>query len=201
MDLAEALFREEQWSSRSALAREIGTSPGALSTWADYLEFFRVLRDRPGGLEVDRRRLLSTLTAYRVANLRPERPARIQGDVEEVHERLDAQGLPHTFGMFTAANRWAFFEPHRDVHLYVDRGHRREVMAALDDLRASGPGASGELQMYVENLDALSSQDRQGLPVTSPLQTTIDLRAHPEGGAHADFLEENLLPRLQERSG
>lgn len=200
MELAEALFRRQTWQTRSEIASEVGRSQGTVSPWIDYLEFFHALRNTPEGLQVDQRQLLSTLTSYRVANLRPEKPVTLYGDTDAVHERLVDAEIPHSFAMFSAANQWAFFERHRHVHVYVGRGTRREVLEATDGLLDERSGPAGQLQLYTENLDTLSTQDREGIPVTSPLQTTIDLRAHPEGGAHAEFLEENLLPRISEEA-
>lgn len=197
MDLAEALHMRQSWASRADIAREIGTSPGAAATWLDYLEFYRVIRRGATGLSVDVNRLISTMTAYRAANLRPERPTAISSSPDELHARLAEAGIPHVFAMFTAANRWAFFEPIRDIHVYLPRGSRSDLHATIEEPQARGRSASGELQVYTENLDALSTQQRDGYPVTSPLQTVLDLRAHPEGGAHAAFLEENLLPRIR----
>ena len=36
---------------------------------------------------------------------------------------------------------------------------------------------------------------RDGHRVTTVFQTILDLRAHPEGGAHAAFLEAHMLDR------
>ncbi|HVL87100.1 MAG TPA: hypothetical protein VM681_03695, partial [Candidatus Thermoplasmatota archaeon] len=83
------------------------------------------------------------------------------------------------------------------VHLYVERGSVRRVRRIAQDAR-SRRASRGFLQIYTESLSGLSVATRAGLPVTSPFQTVVDLRAHPEGGAHAAFLEANLLPRLRE---
>lgn len=193
IDVTEALLERSTWPNRAEIARAVGTGQAALTPWLNYLEFFRVLRETGDGLEARRAPLLAILTAYRTANLRPERPMALRGDVHDVHDRLEAAGVAHLFGMFTSANQWAFYEAHRDVHVYLARSDRGAAVDALGDLLRDGRSRGGELQIYLENLDALGHAARGDLPVTSPLQTVVDLRAHPEGGAHADFLERNVL--------
>lgn len=200
MELAETLVGRTRWTNRREIADKMTTNRGTLAPWLDYLEFFRAIRETPAGLEVELDQLLSTMAAYRTANLRPARPRPIRGDVLRAHERLQETGVDHVFCMFIAANRWAFFEPTSDIQVYINRGDLSEAAEALSAPEPRGRRRTGTLQIFLENLDGLSHQRREELPVTSPLQTVIDLRAHPEGGAHADFLEKNLLPRLREGS-
>lgn len=197
LPLGQVLFRQPRWPDRATLARAVGTSPSGLAPWTQLLTFHRALRETPSGVEADLDRLFGVLTAHRVANLRPEVPLATRMDVRGVHAALRDQGVPHAFAMFSAANEWAFFEPRRDVHVYVPRS----ALPALRRVLGPGPrrgGGSGVLQAYVEDPARLDVQSRTGLPVTGPFQTVLDLRAHPEGGAHAAFLQTNLLPRLQE---
>lgn len=196
IDLGEQLYRQDQWSSRAEIADAMEVHQQVITPWLNYLEFFRVTREREGVLEVSHDRLLETLAAYRTGNLRPQRPRPIEAEPAEINEILEESGIPHAFGMFTAANRWAFYEPHRDIQLYLSRSDWSTAREALSPLSRTSREAGGQLQVFHETLEGLATQDREGLPVTTPFQTVIDLRAHPEGGAHADFLETNLLPRL-----
>lgn len=200
LPLGQALFRQSRWPDRAALARAVGTSPGALAPWAQFLTFHRALRETASGVEADFDRLLGVLTAHRMANLRPEVPLDTVLDVRGVHAALQDRSVPHAFAMFSAANEWAFFEPRRDVHVYVPRSALPELRRSLGPGPRRGGGA-GVLQAYVEDPVRLDVQSRTGLPVTGPFQTVVDLRAHPEGGAHAAFLQANLLPRLREARG
>lgn len=200
MELAETLVSRTRWTNRRKIADEMATNRGTLAPWLDYLEFFRAIRGTSEELKVDLDQLLSTMAAYRTANLRPARPRPIHGDLFRAHERLQENDVEHVFCMFVAANRWAFFEPTNDIQVYINRGDMSEAAEALSASEPQGRRRTGTLQIFLENLDSLSHQRREELPVTSPLQTVIDLRAHPEGGAHADFLEKNLLPRLREGS-
>lgn len=193
--LGEHLYLRPEWRDRATIAREMRVHQAVLTPWLHLLFYQRVLRERDGVLRVDRSRLLALMTAHRMASLRPEAPFEAATDVNEAHHRLDAAGVPHCFGFFSAANLWSFFEPRSDVHVYVPRG----FVAATR--RALMPGASrtrrpATVQLYIEGLPGLARTERSGLPVTSPFQTVVDLRAHPEGGAHAAFLEANLLPRV-----
>lgn len=196
LPLGHALYLRPRWPSRVAIAAQLRTSPGALNPWVQYLTFHRAVREADHGLAADPDRLLQVLTAHRVANLRPEAPLRIAMDAREAHALFEARGVPHSLAMFSAANEWAFFEPRRDVQLYVPRAALPQLRRVLASVPARGAG-QGLLQAFAEDLDRLEVQRRGGLPVTSPFQTVLDLRAHPEGGAHAAFLQEKLLPRLQ----
>lgn len=197
VDLGELLYSKQEWSSRAEIAQAMDVHQQVITPWLNYLEFFRATRKREGEVHVVEDRLLATLANYRAGNLRPERARPIEGEPSEIHTLLEEVGVPHAFGMFTAANRWAFYEPHLDVHLYVSRSDRGSVRDALNPVSPGGSDGGGHLQVFHESLDGLATQDREGLPVTTPFQTILDLRAHPEGGAHADFLETNLLPRLR----
>lgn len=98
MDLAETLFRQQEWSNRAEIADALDVSQQVLSRWLNYLEFYRVLRVRDSTITVSEDRLLSALASYRAGNLRPERPKPIQGGAEEIHERLDPPRSPTRSG-------------------------------------------------------------------------------------------------------
>lgn len=200
VDLGELLYREPEWDNRARVADALDVRQQVISPWLNYLEFFRAIRERGSGLEVSESRLLSVLANYRAGNLRPERPVPIAGDAGEVHALLEDAAVPHAFAMFSAANRWAFYEPQRDVQLYLPRGEVSKLREALEPLEPTRSATGSELGVFVEALGGIAIEERDGLPVTSPFQTVVDLRAHPTGGAHADFLETNLLPALREAS-
>lgn len=197
VELGELLYRKQEWSSRAEIAAAMNLHQQVITPWLNYLEFFRATRGQGGDIHVSEDRLLATIANYRAGNLRPARPRSVQTEPGEIHDQLDDAGVPHAFGMFTAANRWAFYEPHRDIHLYVPRSDRSTAREALERLRQERSEGEGRLQVFHETIEGVATQDRENLPVTTPFQTVVDLRAHPEGGAHADFLETNLLPRLR----
>jgi hypothetical protein len=152
------------------------------------------MRDTPDGLRFDEDRFLSYLTSLRVATLQPEPSFACPQSPDDALDRL--QGTAFVTCMFTAGNSWAFFEPRRDLHLYVERRDLSRIRSLIPRTSRAARQET-QVQLYVESLNQVPHVDRQRRPVTTPLFTTIDLRAHPEGGAHAEFLRRNLLPRLR----
>lgn len=192
--LLEALYDRTQWQSQSALAAHLGTSASALTPWIQSLTFFRALMTERHGFRVDRDRLLRVLTAWRMADLRPARPFYSRSAVDEIGERLLGENIPYTFGFFTAANRYAFYEPRQDVQIYVAPGSVSVVRDVLEGGKQTDYRMV-RVQLFEEPLSQIGSLTRGDVTVTTPIQTVVDLRAHPEGGAHAEFLAKNLLPR------
>ena len=193
--LAESLFRGETWPSQAAIAESVGAAPGSLHPWLQALVYQRVLLSDDNGFRVDRDRLLRYFSAVRIAAMRPVRAFTTSLQPEEIHARLTEAGIAHAFGFFTAANLYAFFEPRREIQLFIAPGSREAVRLASAGRNLVGDD-SMRVEPFEEPLSQLGILARAGLPITAPLQTVLDLRAHPEGGAHADFLEKNLLPRI-----
>lgn len=196
--LGRTLYLHPAWATRVEIARRLGTTSSALQPWLSWLMFHRALRFESERLLVDRPRLLTVLAAARMAHLRPADPFHSTLTGEQTHRELLQRQIPHVFGFFTAANQWAFYEERLDLHLYVDRGRMRDVQAALrrDTAVRERPVT---VQLYVEATRTIPEIRRGPLAVTDVFQTILDLRAHPEGGAHADFLEKNVLPRWREK--
>lgn len=169
-----------------AITRDLGVPSSTAGDWIRQLRFHRALVETPGGDRVDRPRLLSYLTSVRVAALSFVREVHVDGDVVAVSERLAEAGVDHAFGMLTAANEWAFTEPLRSLQLYVPRRRARDIADIL-------PEGDVRLDVFAENLDRLVLARRRGLQVTDAFLTLLDCRAHPEGGAHADFLARTVL--------
>lgn len=176
---------QRRWPGRAAVAATLGVNRSSLHAWLNHFNHHRAI-DETNGLTVDTNRLLTVLTAHRIVGQRPETLMTTPHEPPQLHARLADAGIPHVFGLFTAANQWAFFEPRRGHQLYIHQRHRAEVRRLL---RGQGHG----LDLFIDSVDALPTQVRNGLPITSPLLTVADLRAHPEGGAHAHFLQENVL--------
>lgn len=195
LSLGECLLRQPGWPDQAAIARAMSTSRSAIHPWVNHLLHHRALRFRGDRLEADRSRLMAVLTAHRIAAHRPEAPFRIALEPEAAHRALEGAGVPHCFAFFTAANQWAFYEPRRDLDLYVERGSLGRVREVLAPPPSRVRRAGGLAHPFLERVRAIPATARSGLPVTSPLLTVLDLRAHPEGGAHAAFLEEVVLPR------
>lgn len=198
LGIGEALLGRPAWAGQAEIASAVGTTRSAVHPWVNYLLHHRALVGRAGELRVDRNRLLAVLTANRVAAHRPERPIACDLDVDGVHTRLEDAGVRHVFSFFSAANQWAFYEPRRDVYAYVGRGSLRQIGRLIPGSERSPDVRSGRLHLFVENPPSIRTLDRGGVPVTDPLLTVLDLRAHPEGGAHAAFVEQTVLRRMLE---
>lgn len=196
--LGRTLYLHPEWGTQTGLARRLNTTPSGVEPWIHWLSYHRAIRFESGRVHVDRPRLLTVLAAARMTNLRPVPPFTTTLSPTDIHDRLETERIPHVFGFFTAANQWSFFEPRSDCHLYVDRGRLRPVQRLL---RQPAPTEQRPttVQAYLEPLSAMTAISRGGLPITGLFETILDLRAHPEGGAHADFLEKNVLPRLRDK--
>lgn len=176
-------------SSAQALATQLDIPYTTVVEWWRHLEFHRALLVAPREITVDRARLLQILTAHRIARLSPSSTRTVSMDAREIARVLARENVPYALGMLSAANEWAFFEPRRSIQLYVPR-------QALADVRRLVPyeeDAPNELQIFRENLAHLPTQRRGNVLVTSAFQTLLDCRAHPEGGAHAAFLESQVM--------
>lgn len=183
--LAAALLRRVDWPGRAAVARHLGVHRASIQAWLDHFAHHRAIQE-DGGLGVDPDRLWSVLTAHRVAAQRPETAFHTIHEPAEASRRLDDAGVPHAFCMFTAANHYAFFEPRRQHQIYLPR----QAIPVARTILGAGPGDA--LQVFHEAVEALPALTRAGTRITDPVLTVADLRAHPEGGAHASFLESNL---------
>lgn len=168
------------------LARTLGVPLTTVQEWVRHLRFQRALFEAGPGYRVDRRQLLAVYTAHRVARLTPAFEVGTSLDAPEVGEALRRARIPHAFAMLTAANEWAFYESRRRHQVYVARSN-------LPRLRQLLPPGGIQLEAFPENLATLSVRPRGGLDVTDAFLTYLDCRAHPEAGAHADFLEHNVL--------
>lgn len=176
-------------SSAQALATELDIPYTTVVEWWRHFEFHRALLVSPRDVRVDRARLLQVLTAHRIARLSPSSTRAVAMDAREIARRLARENVPHVLGILSAANEWAFFEPRRSVQLYVPR----EALTDVRRLVPSEADGSNELQVFRENLAHLPTQRRGNVAVTSAFQTLLDCRAHPEGGAHAAFLESQVM--------
>ena len=161
----------------------LGVSPATVYDWIKQLRFQRAIVETVAADRVDRRRLLQVYTAHRMAELFPA--TELDVGAAGASATLARHGVAHALGLFSAANEWAFFESRGDLQLYVERSD-------VPRLRSLLPAGPRRLQVFPERMSDLPVKQRGDLPVTGPFRTLLDLRAHPEGGAHAAFLETNL---------
>lgn len=174
-------------------ARPVATTLGipytTLIEWWRHLEFHRAIFSSSSGNRVDRPRLLQVLTAHRVARLTPRLTRALAVDAHRASRILAREDIRHALAILSAANEWAFFEPRRDIQIYVAAADLTRVRNALP----SEPDGPFRLEVFSDNPVHLPVATRGGIPVTSQFLTLVDCRAHPEGGAHANFLERNVI--------
>lgn len=175
--------------SARSIAAELDVPHATALEWWRHLEFHRAILTTGGETLVDRPRLLQVFTAHRLARLTPAQTRLVGVDAQALSRALTTAAVPHALGMLSAANEWAFFEPRRSIQLYAPRA----MLSRLRELAPPDRHGDFRLEIFTENLANLPIVRRGGIPVTSAFQTLLDCRAHPEGGAHAAFLETQVM--------
>lgn len=175
-------------ATAQSVARELDLPYTTLVEWWRHLEYHRAIHASSNGMRVDRPRLMSVLTAHRMPRLTPVAQRTTSLDARGLSRFLQDRQIPHALAILSAANEWAFFEPQHTVQVYVPRRH----LSALRGISSEHPG-NVSLEVFAENPESLLINTRDGVPVTSVFLTILDCRAHPVGGAHAHFLETNVL--------
>lgn len=126
-------------------------------------------------------------------------PAEFERDVLHWGEQ---HGVQCALGEFSAAARLAPMVRggRAVVHVFVPRGSDVVDRLMQDlELKPVESGATGELWVTDDEAVFRSSRDVDGVRVTSPLQTYLDLRANPSRGEEAaeEIYRRWLLPRHQ----
>lgn len=174
----------------ASLLQRIDAPRSTAQTWLRQLRFQQAIIDGPKGTRIDRLRLLQVMSAHRLARITPLAEVPTSLGPQEISGILGDEGIGHALAMLSAANEWAFFEPRREMQVYVSRAQASRLPRIL-------PRGERTLQVFGENVASLQAaghvKERGNVRVTCPFLTVVDCRAHPEGGAHADFLERNVL--------
>lgn len=169
-------------SSRQ-LGEMAGVSQRAASDVMRFLEFH-------GGLSSKRqirwRRTATILSMLRLASMDPARTIRTGLDGVAACPVLQTAGIPAALAFTTAANEWAFFEPHPESHLLVPRGTASQAAAALD-AAASPDQDDRSVTLFEADLDSTGTTKLRDVTLTTRLQTWIDLARFPRAGAHEAF--------------
>jgi transposase-like protein len=169
------------------VAREVDAPLSTINEWLRQLRFQRALLTAPQGEIVDRTRLLQFYAATRMARLYPVKTFQTTLTSADLSQALRRESVPHALAMLSAANEWAFFEPRRRVEIYLGRGD----ISRVTDLVPQGGGVA--VDVFAENVAELPVETRGRAVFTNAFLTIIDCRAHPEGGAHAHFLEQSVM--------
>lgn len=165
-----------------------------------FLEFHGAVSPGRPAERLHWRRLADIASALRLPFIDPKRALEGDNDARTLAKGLQARDVPFAFGFTTAANLWAFFEPDPATHIIVARPALKDAVAALKTAHgaSSTKRAPGPIVLFADDLELLDLDQLRGLPVTSLLQTWLDLRQFPHAGAHAAFFQEVLAERFPE---
>lgn len=191
--------------SARELARDVGVGRTQAAEVVSFLEFHRALRKGKAGLAVQWAHLAKVMAAFRLPMMAPRvlEPAL---DQPALRDRLTERRTKHVFGFTTAANALAYFEPHPETCVLVDRGDVPAVVEAVAGAvgRAMlGRGSSEakrsppRILLFADKLERLDTVESGIGTVTSLHQTYVDLLHFPLAAAHADFLRKAIERRWE----
>jgi hypothetical protein len=162
-----------------------------------FYEYHGALRTTRG-LAADTRSILRLQGGIRAERALPDRNF-VQGPPPEIAmELLRSMDADAAIGFQTAANRHAYFEPTGAHQLYVQRPAKITAAANLTgkilNAFTQHPSASRSdaYEIYVDDLGRLDIRQERGQPMTSPVQTLLDLCLHHRAAAHKEFLLQQL---------
>lgn len=193
-----AVLESEQRNVSSRAVSEIaGVSQRAASDIMRFLEFHGGLSP---GREIRWRRTASILSMLRLAAMNPVRTLTAPLDGSSAQQALESSGIQSALGFTSAANQWAFFEPHRNHQLFVERGSAVKATSALK--QGSPARGKGEtITLFETDLDSLGTTSLQSQTLTTRLQTWIDLTHFPRAGAHEAFFRKVIRNEYPQAEG
>lgn len=151
-----------------------------------WLKYHRAIVQEGGYWVPDAHRLLGLVASTRRGDVVPARTLSTDGDAVRVHQILDRHQVRHAFGYLTAANLHLYYQPEPRIQLLVPSNQVTTARRAL-------PEGDRPVEIYARDLEHTGTQVlADGLPATDLLETAIDVRAHPDGGPHADILLQAL---------
>lgn len=195
------------------LARQLDAGHSQVANAVSFLVFHRALREGESGLVVEWDQLARIVGALRLPSIMPERTFDAVLSQEDARAEFERREIRHAFAFTTAANILAYFEPHPEVCILVERRDLAaaarvfsEAAAGLVTPRSRSPvadprSASSRFMLFPDRIQRLDVTDSDQGRVTSLHQTYVDLLYFPLAGAHADFLKKAIDKRWQrERS-
>lgn len=192
------------FSSVRDLSRRLQLGHSKVAEVVNFLLFHRALRETEGRVGVEWEQLARLMAALRLPAIVPARTIDLAVSQDEFHDRLRDADVSHVFGFTTAANALAYFEPHPEVCVLVDK---KDVSVVADLMReANVRGTRGRVSgqvarsrprvlVFADKLERLDVVDASLGTVTSLHQTYVDLLHFPLAGAHADFLKMAIEKR------
>ena len=183
--------------STRAVSESAGVSQRAASDIMRFLEFHGGLSP---GREVRWRRTATILSMLRLAAMNPVRSITATLDGPSAQRVLEASGIQTALGFTSAANQWAFFEPHRSHQLFVERGSAVKAASALAD-DAPSRDTGERITLFETDLESLGTTSLQSHMLTTRLQTWIDLAHFPRAGAHEAFFRKVIRNEYPQAEG
>lgn len=114
--------------------------------------------------------------------------------LDALKNALGTRGIRHAFSGLSAAQAYTrMFMTYGVITVYVDRMPEKEI---LDELLFVPEPRGSNLWLVVPEDPAMMNTLREvdGLPMVSPIQTYLDLKAHPEG---AETVAHNVLYEIE----
>jgi hypothetical protein len=187
------------------LARQLNVGHSKVAEVVNFLLFHRALRETDAGFSVEWEQLARIMGALRLPAIAPARTIDLAVSQTEFHEHLHQAEISHVFGFTTAANALAYFEPHPEVCVLVEKSDVSEVARILDEselaherrgrVSSEASRSRPRVLLFADKLDRLDAVDAKIGTVTSLHQTYVDLLHFPLAGAHADFLKKAIEKR------
>lgn len=162
-----------------------------------FYEYHGVMRTERG-IEADARSILTLQGGLRAERALPDRDFIKGPPLDVALEVLRGLDVEAAIGFQTAANRHAYFEPSGAHQLYIQRPEKVTDAAKLTgqilNAFTQHPRASHSdaYELYVDDLARLDVRQERGQPITSPVQTLLDLCLHNRTAAHKEFLLDQL---------
>lgn len=161
-----------------------------------FYEAHGAVQTRRGRLERDPRRILTLQGGLRADRALPERAVGKGLPPLDASSTLDALGVRHAFGFQTAANLQAYFEPAgaHAIYLHGDSMTAARLTTEVSKALTTSRRATQQdpYDLYVDDLDRLDVVPGPKGPMTSPVQTLLDLAIHSRTAAHREFLFDLL---------
>lgn len=189
--IARFLLRHEEFTI-SDLADRLGVPQASVYEVTRWLRYHRALFLGEGRWVTDVPRLLDLLAATRLRDVVPARTLSTRLDLAGLHKALTAADIPYAFGYLTAANLHLYYQPEPRVFMFVQRGQATSARRLL-------PDGERPLQLFERDLTRPEpATASNGLRMTDLFETAVDVRAHPDGGPHANLLQQTFETQYRE---
>lgn len=179
-----------------------------------FYEKHNALQNAPTGLAVDIRKVISLAGGLRADRAVPDRVLVKGPPLHRAAAILHELKVPFALGFQSAANVHAYFEPSNVSQVYIQqpggpRGPARTELTVtgqvmfpdrLDYVAGLAATLLGDslstrsqvYELFIDDLGPLDCVADRNFPVTSALQTVLDLATHARTAAHLEFMLDFL---------